>query len=224
MKESEAKRRNAKQALSHIEKLTQNGGRLLDVGCFCGLFLDVAKQYGWDCTGIEPLVMPSIYARGTFGLNIITDTLKEDSFQQEYFDIVTAFQVFEHIVKPSEELKKIYQFLKPGGLIVIEVPNIETAAVSFMGRHHRHFVEDHVNFFSEKTLTAFVEQYGFTKKKVIYPSRVLSMQQLVWWAGQYAGEGVAKFLKSILEHTHQSSKTVSINLKDIITVIAQKTS
>lgn len=51
-----------------------------------------------DAYGVEPLVMPSIYARGTYNLKITTDTLHDNSYPRNFFDAVTGLQVFEHIV------------------------------------------------------------------------------------------------------------------------------
>ena len=120
---------NAQDALRHINDHNDQYGKILDLGCFCGVFLNEASQAGWECYGIEPLIMPAIYARGNYNLNVITDTLRNDSYSPEFFDVVTTFQVFEHLIFPDEELRKIQRILKPGGLLMIEVPNIDTAWV-----------------------------------------------------------------------------------------------
>ena len=56
---------------------------------------------------LEPLVMPAIYARGRLSLRVVTDTLRDDTYPLEFFDVVTAFQVFEHIVDPAGDVAKI---------------------------------------------------------------------------------------------------------------------
>jgi 2-polyprenyl-3-methyl-5-hydroxy-6-metoxy-1,4-benzoquinol methylase len=218
-----AKQLNAQEALTHINNLAKIRGTLLDVGCFCGVFLNVASQEGWDCYGLEPLVMPAIYARGRFGVRVTTDTLRDDTYPSELFDVVTAFQVFEHLVDPAQELVRIQRLLKPNGLLVIEVPNIDTAIFKLLRAKHRHFVEDHVSFFSAKTLTYLLERMGFQVREVYYPVRVVSFRHLVWWIERYTSSALGGYLGRVLSSLHFDTKTVGVRIGDIITVIAQKT-
>ena len=111
LREMPAKRVNARQALSRINRLSPSRGNLLDVGCFCGVLLDVAAKDGWNCWGVEPLVIPAIHARGAFGLRIITNTLRNAGLEAGSFDVITSFQVFEHLVRPEEEISEIRRLL-----------------------------------------------------------------------------------------------------------------
>ena len=219
--ESPAKRVNAQDALRHIGNLTASHGRLLDIGCFCGLFLSVASQAGWECDGIEPLVMPAIYARGHFGLRVVTDTLRDDTYPQEFFDVVTCFQVFEHLINPDQEIQRIRRILKADGLLVIEVPNIDTCLVKLVGPRHRHFVQDHVSFFSAKTLTLLLNQMGFQVKGTYYPTRVISVQHLIWWMGKLGGSLFGKNLNHTLPRWFLE-KHIRVSFRDIVTVLAKK--
>lgn len=213
---------NAEEALMHINKLAGQRGKILDYGCFCGVFLSVAQQQGWDAYGIEPLVMPSIYARGNFGVKVTTDTLRQDTFPADYFDVVTAFQVFEHIVDPQDSLRKIHHIIKPGGLIAIEVPNIDNIWVNVLKEKHRHFVEDHVSFFSGKTLGRLLERMGFKVCEVYYPVRVLSYRHVAWWIGKVAGKSSANAAQNMIKRIGMDDKTMNLCFGDIVTVIAQK--
>ena len=220
IRELPAKKINARDALLHINSLTRGSGRLLDFGCFCGVFLSVASQAGWDCHGIEPLVAPSIYARAALDLPVITDTLHENTYPPEFFDVVTAFQVFEHLIHPDREIEKMRRMLKPGGLLVIEVPNIDTAAVKIMAGRHRHFTQDHVSLFSAHTLQLFLKRFGFRVRKVYYPSRAMSIQHFSWWLikhnrklGNLARIFIPKYLLA---------RTINISLGDIVTVFSEK--
>jgi hypothetical protein len=94
---------NAADALQRIERHINThrpGGRLLDFGSGWGFFLAVAKERGWIPYGLEPLPASAVYARARFGLNTITDTLRENTFPSDFFDVITAFQVFEHLPPP----------------------------------------------------------------------------------------------------------------------------
>jgi 2-polyprenyl-3-methyl-5-hydroxy-6-metoxy-1,4-benzoquinol methylase len=181
MFELPAKQANAREVLSPINSITGSRGTLLDIGCFCGVFLSVAAQDGWNCFGLEPLVMPAIYARSQFGLNIKTDILRDNTYEANSFDLVTAFQVFEHLVEPVPELINIHRILIPNGLLVLEVPNIDTFLFKCLQSKHRHFVQDHVSFFSAQTLLMLLWRLGFAMKQVYYPARLMSVSHLLWW-------------------------------------------
>jgi len=212
------KQANARDALKRLEPFHTGKGSLLDVGCFCGLFLSVAQAEGWQAQGLEPLIGPAIYARAKFGLPVVNDVLRTDTFAPKSFDVVTAFQVFEHLINPDQELEKIKPMLKPGGLLLIEVPNIDTSLVKLMGRRHRHYVQDHVSLFSAVTLRRLLEKKGFTVREVYYPARVLSIRHFIWWLGK---AGVApKHLGSTWPESFLE-KTLRFNLGDIVAVIAQ---
>lgn len=220
MKELEAKKTNARDALAYINDITEHHSVILDIGCFCGVFLSVASEAGWDCYGIEPLVTPAIHARGRYGLKVVTDTLRENTYPSDFFDVITAFQVFEHLIHPEKEIEKIRKILKPGGLLLIEVPNIDTITIKILGARHRHFVEDHVSFFSASTLGNLLERKGFQIKETYYPTRVLSVHHFIWWLGKYnqkLSKGIVRFLPQWI-----LNKSIRINLKDIVAVIAEK--
>lgn len=219
LRELAAKEANARDALAHITSLAKNPGTLLDFGCFCGVFLNVASQAGWECYGIEPLVMPAIYARGHFGLRVVTDILRDETYPPEFFDVVTSFQVFEHLIDPEPELDKIRRILRPGGLLVLEVPNIDTIMIKLLRSRHRHFVQDHVSFFSEKTLSLLLGRMGFQVRKVYYPARLMSFEHFIWWLEKYSR--IFNRVTPLLRRRFLESK-FRVNLGDIVTVIAQK--
>jgi 2-polyprenyl-3-methyl-5-hydroxy-6-metoxy-1,4-benzoquinol methylase len=143
-------RRNASDVLGIIEKYVDNTSKdrnILDFGSGWGFFLAVAKEKGWNAFGLEPLPAASVYARARFGLNVVTDTLRENSFSPEFFDVVTSFQVFEHLPNPGQDIRNIHEILRKNGIVLIEVPNFETWTMQIMKSKHRHFVQDHLNFF-----------------------------------------------------------------------------
>jgi len=221
-KEWRALQRNADLALDHIEHYRLPPGRLLDYGCGGGFFLSAAAQRGWEPYGLEPLAGHAIYARARSGAKVVADTLRKDTFPSEFFDVVTAFQVFEHLPDPSGELAKLRRTLKQDGLLLIEVPNIETWTVRVMGSHHRHFVPDHLYFFSPRTLRALVVQQGFEPLVLYRPKRYMTLWHLVGWGGRLLGLQAGRLAEAIMRKIRIEDKVVSANLGDIIAVIACK--
>ncbi len=98
-------------------------GRLLDVGCATGIFLNGMRQRGWEVNGVEPSHFAAEYGRKRFKLNIFEGYLNETNFQEEFFNVVTLWDVLEHVPDPHNLLSEIARILKPGGLLVISLPN-----------------------------------------------------------------------------------------------------
>lgn len=136
------------------------GKRLLDVGCETGVFLEIAKDNGWQVVGLEPSPGTAEYCR-QIGLNVLTSSLEEADLPDNSFDVVTLFNVLEHLYAPDEALMEVNRILKEGGLIVIEVPNIDSLSYKIFRKKWRHFVWGHLYYFSPSTLTTLLSRSGF---------------------------------------------------------------
>lgn len=108
--------------LDAIEKKMKSG-RILDVGCGEGQFLNLAAKRGWKTFGVEISPMAVRRAKEAFNLDIVAVELREARFPDSHFDVVTLFNVLDHLPFPVEALKEIHRVLKPGGLLVVRVPN-----------------------------------------------------------------------------------------------------
>ena len=100
-------------------------GRLLDVGCGNGEFIDVMSKKGLSCVGLEPNLTQARSVKESTGLPVVNDVLKEGLFPPASFDVVTFIQVLEHLLDPLEALRIANSFLKPGGMVVIDVPSYD---------------------------------------------------------------------------------------------------
>ncbi|NWG09603.1 MAG: class I SAM-dependent methyltransferase [Nitrososphaerales archaeon] len=147
-----------------IEKLMRVG-RILDVGCSTGLFLDIMKARGWCPYGLEPNQKASKYAR-EFGLNVSTQTLKEANLPSAFFDVITLWEVIEHFVSPISALLKIKHALREGGIVGISTPNMNGLVNKALKEHSRHFDVQHVNYFTPKTLGKLMNKTGFEVVKM----------------------------------------------------------
>jgi SAM-dependent methyltransferase len=223
VEEWRATRFGATVALDLIEQLRQPPGRLLDFGCGSGFFLGEAKERGWEPFGLEPLPGHATHARARFGASVVTDTLHEDTFPPHFFDVVTSFQVFEHLPDPVGNLSLLHRNLKPGGVILIEVPNIDTWSIRLFGKRHRHFAQDHLNFFSARSIALFLEERGFLVKNTYSPARQMTVRHLItFWGRRYLPEVVTDLMEWFIKHLGLWERIVKVNLGDILTVIASK--
>lgn len=97
-------------------------GRLLDIGCGYGQFLRACRQRGWQVQGVE-LGGPACARARAEGLEVFHGTLSQAAFADNTFDLVTLWNVLDHLVDPLAEVREVRRVLRPGGLIYFRVPN-----------------------------------------------------------------------------------------------------
>ena len=146
-------------------------GRTLDVGCGSGKFSVYMKHFGMDCYGVEPGQFDKRFAKEN-GLKIKHCSLLEADYPDNYFDVITMNHVFEHSDRPTDMLKKLHEILKPGGTLVIAVPQSSCLAYRLFGRHWVQLdVPRHLFIFQLKTIRAYAEKTGFKIEKIRFNSK-----------------------------------------------------
>jgi 2-polyprenyl-3-methyl-5-hydroxy-6-metoxy-1,4-benzoquinol methylase len=121
----DASARIYERGLWYVEK-NRKPGHLLDVGCAFGTFLEFAKDRGWDVKGIEVSPYSSRFAREKRGLDVTTGTLATSNFGKEEFDLVTFWDVLEHVTDVKENLQRASRVLKPGGYVILTTDNYQS--------------------------------------------------------------------------------------------------
>ena len=144
-------------------------GRLLDVGCSIGEFLYYAKSSGWQACGVDISSFAVQRASKITGLEIQEGTIADFSERKDTFDLITMWEVIEHLPHPSADIRRAYQLLKPNGLLGISTPNLNSLRHRAHKEKWRGFIEDetHLFFFQAKTLTQLLMKHGFKIKKVL---------------------------------------------------------
>jgi SAM-dependent methyltransferase len=197
-----------------------NGKRLLDVGCHVGVFVDVAQQRGWDAWGVEPSRWATEQARAQ-GLRVVNGTLATSGFEDASFDVITMWDVIEHVPDPRAELRQAHRLLKPGGAVVIHTIDIESPFARIMGHRWPWLMEMHLYYFSPRTLRRMLEEVGF---EGIYSSpqgRYLRLGYLVSRLQPYS-RPLCHLLNGIVTRLGLSGIAVPINLGDLFTMYARK--
>jgi 2-polyprenyl-3-methyl-5-hydroxy-6-metoxy-1,4-benzoquinol methylase len=152
--------RAGKSQLGLIKKY-KSGTTLLDIGCGEGFFLSNASQAGYTGKGIEISQNAAAYARKEFGLDVKATSFEELRFPENYFDVITLWQVLEHVPYPLMVLKEVHRILKPGGLLATSTPNIEGILAKIFRRRWWNIRRLHINQFTTKTLTDMLNRAGF---------------------------------------------------------------
>jgi 2-polyprenyl-3-methyl-5-hydroxy-6-metoxy-1,4-benzoquinol methylase len=155
-------RRTAQRRLTYLERFIQPGS-LLDVGCATGFFLDEARKRGWTVEGLDVSSFGVDYARQHFGLNARHGTLTDLDFAAGSYDLVTMWDVIEHVPDPTAYVRRAAELLRPGGVISLATPDIDSVPARLAGRRWVGFKlsEEHVYYFSVSTLTKVLNDAGF---------------------------------------------------------------
>ena len=143
-------------------------GKYLDAGCGKGQFLYEMKQLNpkGEYFGVEPgdFDKEDIKKRG---LKIFKETLVDACFPNNYFDIITLNQVFEHVHNPSQTIKELKRILKPGGTLIIAVPNCNSLGYKLFRKYWYHLdAPRHLFDYSDKTLKKYAEKFHFNIVKI----------------------------------------------------------
>jgi 2-polyprenyl-3-methyl-5-hydroxy-6-metoxy-1,4-benzoquinol methylase len=159
-------RRTIRRVLRGIGKTSGDGMRLLDIGCAGGAFLVAARDAGFEATGIEPSRWMADFGRSTYRLNIIDGILRPHMFPAGTFDIVTLWDVIEHVPDPHELLTLIYTLLKPGGWLVVNYPDIGTVAARMLGRRWPFWLSVHLLYYTRDTMQRQLKRACFEPKRL----------------------------------------------------------
>jgi 2-polyprenyl-3-methyl-5-hydroxy-6-metoxy-1,4-benzoquinol methylase len=139
-----------------------SAGRLLDVGCGAGFFLDAARGRGYDIAGVDLSPVPAQYVERRLGLNVSVGSLYHYAAPSESFDAVTIFQTIEHDPHPADLCRELLRILRPGGVLMVTTPAADGFVARGMGKRwfgYRNI--EHVSFFSRESLGYALEQAGF---------------------------------------------------------------
>jgi len=150
------------------QKCGQNGGgKILDLGCGSGHFLCAAQNNGFVGTGIEPSTSSAHYAKQK-GVNVLHVDMYQANLPENSFDVITAFDVLEHVSDPKQMLTLCHKWLKPGGILVLRFPSSTWQKIKGVILHNilsssrPSFAPTmHLYFFSVKTIEKMTTNIGF---------------------------------------------------------------
>ena len=211
----EAFKKTFSERLNRIVQISW-GGRLLDVGCGPGFFLEVAKKH-FDVTGVEVSDFAASYGSEHLNLRIFNQPIEVCDFANDEFDVITMWDTIEHLINPMETLQEVNRILKKGGLFVVQTGNVESVIAKIMGkRWHLYNVPEHLFFFSTETLKALLDKTGFSIRKV--------KTELSYYNAAYLLDRLARSVGCSKSYRKQeaflSKLCVPLSLFDIITVYA----
>jgi 2-polyprenyl-3-methyl-5-hydroxy-6-metoxy-1,4-benzoquinol methylase len=175
----ELDREKFSEILDELEPF-RGGGRLLDVGCSIGLFLDLALRRGWEGSGIEFGERALVYAREELALDVTDQPLAEAGIEPESLDVVTLLSVLEHVHEPRRMLADVARVLKPGGALFLIVPNLASLACRILHEHAATFDgRNHLVYYTPATLADLLRRCGYEPELVT--TKVTSLDPILEW-------------------------------------------
>ena len=143
-------------------------GRLLDVGCGKGRFLAAARDAGWQVMGVEFEPTSAAAARHNHGVEVVPGDFLKVPLDGD-FDVVTMWHVLEHLPDPAAAVARAVELLRPGGRLVLSVPNIDSLQARFGGEQWFHLdLPRHLFHFGPRSLSALAERAGLRVERIGY--------------------------------------------------------
>ena len=163
------------------------GRRLLDVGAGSGKLVRFLRRRGIDAHGIEP-------SHALFHRFLAGDTAFSCATLDEFhasnprtFDIVTAFDVIEHVPDPPGFLRAISTFLEPGGILLVSTPDVESLTAKVFGRRWHFYYPYHLSYLGPRTIARAAAPHGLRVLDVRHRGRLRSVAYMVRYAAEMIG-------------------------------------
>ncbi len=139
----------------------KQSGTMLDVGCSSGGFLGCFRGDSWKLYGIEMSVDCARRAETRTGAHVFVGDIPDAPFPPESFDVITCFDVLEHLYKPQQVMARVGEWLKPGGIFYVQVPNVDSAEARVFGSYwHGLELPRHLFHYSPASLKFLAESAG----------------------------------------------------------------
>lgn len=156
------RRRGLDVQVNFVERFAPQRGRLLDIGCGPGNFLDRARARGWSVAGVEWVEQAACVARDHYGLTVTVSSGEETHLPGGENDVVTLWDVLEHVPHPKKMLLECRRLLTPSGMLVFSVPNLDSFSRYLFGRAWIGWdAPRHLHLFSEEVIERLLAMTGF---------------------------------------------------------------
>jgi 2-polyprenyl-3-methyl-5-hydroxy-6-metoxy-1,4-benzoquinol methylase len=208
--------------MSALERFTgsANGRSLLDVGAYIGVFVDIARTHGWQAEGIEPSEWAVARARHD-GIPVHQGTQFSAVLANRKYDVITMWDVIEHVPDPSGELQRAYQLLNNGGWLAVHTMDIGSFIARAMGSRWPWLMDMHLYYFSRVTLAAMLRKNGFD---IIWSGAQGRYLRLGYIASRMGGlnQSLGHYASALLRQINLSELPVPLNFGDLFTIYARR--
>lgn len=217
--ESDARSMNGYLSLSVIRRF-KHSGSLLDVGCSTGFFLNAARL-SYEVEGVEPSRWARKFAREKLKLPVPHPTLEAARYPDGRFDIVTLNDVIEHVPDPLGLLKEVHRITKPGGLIYVLTPDINSLSARLLRGRWWGLRPAHIYYFSTRTLTAAAQKAGYEPLHASSYGRIFTWG---YWLSRLSNypRPVQRAVEAFIDGLGIRDKFLYLDTRDSFQLVARK--
>ena len=185
----------------HSQPVRESEGsrEALEIGCATGLYLDRLRRLGWNVTGIEPSDAAARIARSA-GLHVQTGTLDSVMVSSSKYDLAAAWMVLEHVPAPRATLMQLHTALRPGGTLMLSVPNAGCWEAFVFGKFWFGWEPPrHLQHFTPSTLRKLLEECGYTDVRILHQANLsyvvgsLGLRWLAWFPQSRVGSALKAY-------------------------------
>jgi 2-polyprenyl-3-methyl-5-hydroxy-6-metoxy-1,4-benzoquinol methylase len=157
-----------KAKIELLDKYFPEQGNVLDIGCATGLFLMLMRERNYKVYGIEISDFAAALAKTKHRINVFHGDMLGTHFGDGFFDLITLWDVLEHLLDPKDTLREIHRVLKNSGLLLIETLNTDSLAAKILkSKWPLHAPPYHLFYFNSRSLKLLLLREGFIVKKVV---------------------------------------------------------
>lgn len=208
--------------LDRIEDAAPAKGSLLDVGAATGFFLNLAKKRGWETSGVEISDFAAETGRKK-GLAIRTGTLSEAGFTPGSFDVITLWDVIEHVPSPENEIEAATTLLKPGGILAVNTPDAGSAVARILGKRWHAFVPpEHLFYFNPSNFDQLLSRHHLRPICHTKIGKRFTVQYIVKTLSHWPILSFLKPLVKKMQGCQIAEWSIPLNLRDNFFVLGQK--
>jgi 2-polyprenyl-3-methyl-5-hydroxy-6-metoxy-1,4-benzoquinol methylase len=188
----------AQRYLSFLTRRLKNDQRrLLEIGCGAGELLAQAQQQGFEVRGVEVSPSSTLVANNRLGRQAVeAGTLETANVPPQHFDVIVGCDVVEHVRNPQAFLARVYECLKPGGMVFLITPSPDSLSRKVLGRHWMEYKTEHLFYFSNKSLKHLLSAAGFKDMELAANAKVLSFDYVNQHFQRFSVPGVSQLLRA----------------------------
>lgn len=175
LREKKAREYTFKDSLNQLHRFIKSPGTILDIGCYTGIFMEVSAAEGWNVCGFELSSWAASIARELKIGRVFEGTLDQIPLLSQSIDVITLWDVIEHISQPSVILANISNLLRPGGILALSTHVVDSKAVRFFGKSYPFFMDMHLVHFSRNTIKKMLSKHGFEVLSIIHHRRTIRL-------------------------------------------------
>ncbi len=185
--QAEARERTFARSVERIEDLTGGPGSVFDIGTAGGSFLAAARARGWKVDGCEPNKWLAAWGGKHYGIDIRPGPLTDHDLPNAQYDVVTLWDVVEHLPQPSTIIERAKQLVKPGGYLIVTFPDVGSPSARLLGRFWPFLSSVHLFYFSKTTMERMLQKAGFELVHTRPHTQQLELSYLLHRAGDVLG-------------------------------------